>query len=92
MGDKNCGHGCIMHHMIHCMISAHATGRLLVIDSTQWVYRARWEDVWKPVTEKCKDLNLLDLKGDVMYVRVIDFLDPKPAYLPPAIPQEYSER
>jgi len=33
-----CGYGCLIHHLTYCLISAHATGRVLVISSQPWYY------------------------------------------------------
>ena len=93
MGDKNCGYGCIMHHVVHCMISAYATQRMLVLDSSGWVYtRAGWESFFKPVTDKCANIDVGKLKGDVEYIHIIDNRPVETSYLPPAIPQQYSDR
>ncbi|KAL7014019.1 hypothetical protein ACKWTF_015702 [Chironomus riparius] len=97
--NKGCGYGCQLHHIVYCFIMAYATERTLILKSKGWRYhKGGWEEIYLPVSETCLDSD----KGSqgtwpqqdvqVMSVPIIDSLNPRPSYLPLAIPADLAPR
>jgi len=97
--NKGCGFGCQLHHIVYCFIMAYATERTLILKSKGWRYhKGGWEEIYLPVSETCLDSD----KGSqgtwpqqdvqVMSVPIIDSLNPRPSYLPLAIPADLAPR
>jgi glycoprotein 6-alpha-L-fucosyltransferase len=97
--NKGCGLGCQLHHIVYCFIMAYATERTLILKSKGWRYhKGGWEEIYLPVSETC-----LDSEGQsqgswpsqdvqVMTVPIIDSLNPRPSFLPLAIPADLAPR
>ncbi|KAF2348662.1 SH3 domain, partial [Trinorchestia longiramus] len=98
--NKGCGYGCQIHHAVYCFIMAYGTKRTLILKSQGWRYnRAGWEDVFKPLSSTCTDPSggwKVHWPGNnnsqVLDLPIIDSLAHRPAFLPPAIPKDLSER
>ena len=100
--NKLCGFGCQIHHVVYCFILAYGTERTLVLTSKDWRYnRGGFEQVFKPVSETCSATRLenkqkqpwpWDSDAQIVDVPIIEYLNPKPAFLPPAIPEDLSDR
>ncbi|KAG4070622.1 hypothetical protein HA402_013542 [Bradysia odoriphaga] len=99
--NKGCGYGCQLHHVVYCFIMAYATERTLILKSKGWRYhKAGWEEVFKPISDTC-----LTSEGSshaswsshiqntqVVDLPIIDSLNPRPPYLPLAIPEDLAPR
>ena len=100
--NKLCGFGCQIHHVVYCFILAYGTERTLVLTSKDWRYnRGGFEQVFKPVSETCSATSLenkqkqpwpWDSDAQIVDVPIIEYLNPKPEFLPPAIPEDLSDR
>ncbi|XP_069184193.1 alpha-(1,6)-fucosyltransferase-like [Procambarus clarkii] len=93
-----CGLGCELHHLICCFMTAYGTHRTLIIDSS-WAYSTKgWEEIFLPISETCTNFsreNITKWPGtsDSQTVEFIGvYADPKPEYMPLAIPSDISER
>lgn len=98
--NKGCGYGCQIHHVVYCFIMAYATERTLILKSDSWRYnRAGWEQVFRPLSDTCKSADggthgNWPASDDVQVVTcpIIDSLNPRPAFLPLAIPADLAPR
>ncbi|XP_014665116.1 PREDICTED: LOW QUALITY PROTEIN: alpha-(1,6)-fucosyltransferase-like, partial [Priapulus caudatus] len=102
--DKRCGFACQFHHVVYCLLVAYANQRTLVLDSSNWSYSKRgWESVLLPVSERCtvNDVTQLvpwaDAVGrlddvDTVDLPMIDVIEPRPDYLPEAVPADMARR
>jgi len=99
--NKGCGFGCQVHHAAYCLVTAYATGRTLILESKGWRYnRAGWDKVFLPVSETCTSAagesrgEWSGIHSDVQVIQlpIVDFLKPRPAFLPVAIPAELAPR
>lgn len=98
---QGCGYGCQLHHVVYCFIMAYATERTLILKSKGWRYhKGGWEEVFKPLSDTCTETS-----GDshaswgnshqstqVIDLPIIDSLNPRPKYLPLAIPKDLAPR
>lgn len=79
---------------------AYATERTLILKSKGWRYhKAGWEEVFKPLSETCMTPDGLSHaswsgqhSAQVIDLPIIDSLNPRPPYLPLAIPEDLSAR
>lgn len=79
---------------------AYATERTMILKSTGWRYhKAGWEEVFKPISETCIDSNGAthsswpgQLNTQVITLPIVDSLNPRPPYLPLAIPADLAPR
>lgn len=98
--NKGCGYGCQLHHVVYCFIMAYATERTLVLKSKGWRYhKSGWEEVFQPLSDTCLDANGAThaswpgtRETQVLTVPIIDSLNPRPPYLPLAIPADLAPR
>lgn len=98
--NKGCGYGCQLHHVVYCLIMAYATERTLILKSKGWRYhKAGWEEVFQPISDTCLDSNGATHASwpgtpetQVLTVPIIDSLNPRPPYLPLAIPADLAPR
>ncbi|XP_058450706.1 alpha-(1,6)-fucosyltransferase [Malaya genurostris] len=98
--NKGCGYGCQLHHVVYCFIMAYATERTLILKSKGWRYhKAGWEEVFQPISDTCLDANGAShgswpgtSETQVLTVPIIDSLNPRPPYLPLAIPADLAPR
>lgn len=98
--NKGCGYGCQVHHVVYCFIMAYATERTLILKSKGWRYhKGGWEEIFLPVSETCTDANGASHSSwpgqsntQVITVPIIDSLNPRPKYLPLAIPADLAPR
>ncbi|XP_026684824.1 alpha-(1,6)-fucosyltransferase-like [Diaphorina citri] len=98
--NKGCGYGCQLHHVVYCFIVAYATRRTLILDSKEWSYsRGGWEEVFQPVSKTCTSPEGVSNSGwpgnndtQVIYLPIIEFINPRPPYLPLAIPEDLEPR
>lgn len=97
--DNKFGFGCELHHVTHCLISAYATQRTLILDSKRFSYTSGgWETLFQPLSETCnstsgKVFNGIDESKTVYRLPVIQNLKiNRPNYLPLAIPEDLANR
>lgn len=98
--NKGCGYGCQIHHVAYCFIMAYATERTLILKSESWRYnRAGWEQVFQPLSDTCKSAEGTSLANwpatdniQVVTCPIADSLNPRPAFLPLAIPADLAPR
>ncbi|XP_022106971.1 alpha-(1,6)-fucosyltransferase-like [Acanthaster planci] len=102
--NKGCGYGCQVHHVAYCMIVAYATQRTLILQSHGWRYAPEgWEKFFLPLSETCHDRRGSSTarwgssmekmaKTQVIDLPIVDGLNPRPDFLPLAIPEDLSER
>uniref|UniRef100_A0A182YJU6 Alpha-(1,6)-fucosyltransferase n=1 Tax=Anopheles stephensi TaxID=30069 RepID=A0A182YJU6_ANOST len=98
--NKGCGYGCQLHHVVYCFIMAYATERTLILKSKGWRYhKAGWEEVFQPISDTCLDSNGAShaswpgqTNTQVLTLPIIDSLNPRPPYLPLAIPADLAPR
>lgn len=99
--NKGCGFGCQIHHLTYCLIAAYASGRTLILESKGWRYnRAGWDKVFLPMSETCTakdgesrgDWNGYNADAQVLSMPIVDFLKPRPDFLPVAIPTDVADR
>nr|XP_045593700.1 alpha-(1,6)-fucosyltransferase-like isoform X1 [Procambarus clarkii] len=97
--NHSCGLGCELHHLICCFMAAYGTHRTIVINSPAWSYsKSGWKDVFLPLSETCTSFssdNTTDWPGredskTVLFIGVDT--QPKPEYMPLAVPSDISER
>ena len=100
--NKLCGFGCQLHHVVYCFIVAYATERTLMLYSENWRYdKAGFEEVFKPLSENC-GFSKEELQSRVMWpgdnntrmieLPIIEYMHPRPEFLPPSIPEDISDR
>ncbi|KAJ6636091.1 Alpha-(1,6)-fucosyltransferase [Pseudolycoriella hygida] len=99
--NKGCGYGCQLHHVVYCFIMAYATERTLILKSKGWRYhKAGWEEVFKPISDTCLSADGSSHASwsghihntQVVDLPIIDSLNPRPPYLPLAIPEDLAPR
>jgi len=100
--NKGCGYGCQIHHAMYCFIVAYGTERTLILKSKGWRYnKGGYEEVFKPLSETCV-MDASVTHGSVLWpgkkdsqvveIPIIDSVNPRPKYLPPAIPEDLADR
>ena len=97
--NKGCGYGCQLHHAVYCFITAYGTERTLILKSKGWRYnRNGYEEIFQPVSETCREATGQKShwpgseKTINVEIPIIDSINPRPKYLPPAIPKDLSDR
>lgn len=98
--NKGCGYGCQIHHVVYCFIMAYATERTLILKSESWRYnRAGWEQVFRPLSDSCRSAEgsthgNWPANDDIQVLTcpIIDSLNPRPSFLPLAIPADLAPR
>ena len=97
--NKGCGYGCQLHHAVYCFIVAYGTERTLILKSKGWRYnRNGYEEIFQPVSKTCTEASGQKAhwpgnKNDkLVEIPIIDSINPRPKFLPPAIPKDLSER
>lgn len=98
--NKGCGYGCQLHHVVYCFIMAYATERTLILKSKGWRYHKNgWEEVFKPISDTCIDSTggshgswPAQANTQVITLPIIDSLNPRPSWLPLAIPLDLAPR
>lgn len=98
--NKGCGYGCQLHHVVYCFMVAYGTQRTLILKSKGWRYhKAGWEDVFKPISESCRDPQGETMSNwpgtaetQVLTLPIIDSLSPRPPFLPLTIPEDLAPR
>lgn len=101
--NKGCGYGCQLHHAVYCFVLAYGTRRTLILKSQGWRYnRQGWEAVFQPLSETCTDRvdeNALPPPPwpgtddtPVIQLPIVDSLQPRPKYLPLAVPKDLAPR
>ncbi|BFZ12311.1 hypothetical protein BsWGS_15350 [Bradybaena similaris] len=102
---RHCGFGCMLHHFVYCLITAYAMGRTLVLDdSVPGNYAQKdWDTVLEPVSKTCDVRsvkgNMTDWKVsleyvgryDNIYLPLIRYLNPRPVFVPPAVPADLAK-
>ena len=99
-----CGFGCLVHHLVDCLIVAYATKRAIVLDSDAFLNADDgWETIFLPLSETC---SVRDLGNDITpwgnpeslkHVPIVEMpkngvLDPRPSYMPLAVPDDFAEK
>lgn len=97
--NKGCGYGCQLHHAVYCFIVAYGTERTLILKSKGWRYnRNGYEDIFQPLSDTCQDATGHkahwpgDKNSQVLEIPIIDSINPRPKFLPPAIPKDLADR
>ncbi|ODM92730.1 Alpha-(1,6)-fucosyltransferase [Orchesella cincta] len=99
--NKGCGFGCQIHHVVYCMVVAYATSRTLILESKGWRYnRQGWEKVFLPVSDTCTnpsgssraDWGSGNHDVQVLTLPIVDFMKPRPPFLPITIPSDIAGR
>jgi len=99
--NKGCGYGCQIHHAVYCFITAYGTQRTLVLNSKGWRYNKKgYQEVFQPVSETCDAGDYSSSKvswpgtdnSQVVELPIVDGVNPRPPYLPPAIPADLVDR
>jgi glycoprotein 6-alpha-L-fucosyltransferase len=98
--NKGCGWGCQLHHLVYCFIVAYATERTLILKSKGWRYhKGGFEEIFLPLSDTCTDPNGESHSSwpgsyntQVITLPIIDSLNPRPKYLPLAIPADLAPR
>jgi len=98
--NKGCGYGCQIHHAIYCFLVAYGTERTLILKSKGWRYNKKgFQDVFLPMSETCTDPEGSSRSGwpgkdstQVVELPIVDSVNPRPPYLPPAVPADLVER
>lgn len=97
--NKGCGYGCQLHHAVYCFIVAYGTERTLILKSKNWRYnRNGYEEIFQPLSDNCLEAKGAKVQwpGDSnalnVEIPIIDSINPRPKFLPPAIPRDLSER
>ena len=53
---EKCGFGCLIHHAAYCLVTALATGRVLVISDQPWYYSdIVIKRLFRPLSTTCTD-------------------------------------
>jgi glycoprotein 6-alpha-L-fucosyltransferase len=88
-----------IHHAVYCFIVAYGTERTLILKSHGWRYNKKgFEDVFLPLSENCAAMPpgnhayWPSPNAPVVEIPIIDSVNPRPKFLPPAIPRDLSER
>ena len=87
---------------MYCFIVAYGTERTLILKSKGWRYnKGGYEEVFKPLSETCV-MDASVTHGSVLWpgkkdsqvveIPIIDSVNPRPKYLPPAIPEDLADR
>lgn len=98
--NKGCGYGCQIHHAIYCFITAYGSKRTMILKSSGWRYNKKgFEEVFLPLSDTCTSAdgsNKSNWPGtssvQVVEMPIIDSVNPRPAYLPPAVPKDLAPR
>lgn len=98
--NKGCGWGCQLHHVVYCFIMAYATERTMILKSKGWRYhKGGWEEVFKPISDTCLDSDGFShatwpgtSETQVVTLPIVDSVNPRPPYLPLAIPEDLAPR
>lgn len=100
--NKGCGYGCQIHHAMYCFIVAYGTERTLILKSKGWRYnKGGYEEVFKPLSDTCvMDSSVAHgsvlwpgkKESQVVEIPIVDSINPRPKYLPPAIPEDLADR
>jgi len=99
---KPCGFSCGVHHLVHCLANALAMNRTLVLDDSGWLYKARWEEMFLPISP-CRlsflallkqrsfpDPPSLSSSKQILSLPFVDFLETE--FEPPAMPPDVQRR
>jgi len=98
--NKGCGYGCQIHHAIYCFLVAYGTERTLILKSKGWRYNKKgFENVFLPMSETCTEAEGSSRSNwpgreDTLIVElpIVDSVNPRPPYLPPAVPADLIAR
>ncbi|VVC25206.1 Hypothetical protein CINCED_3A022785 [Cinara cedri] len=98
--NKGCGYGCQLHHVVYCFIVAYATERTLILRSKGWRYsKGGWQDVFLPLSDTCLLPNGETTNRwpghkntQVITLPIIDSINPRPPFLPLALPEDLVPR
>jgi len=97
--NKGCGYGCQLHHAVYCFIVAYGTERTLILKSKGWRYnRNGYEEIFQPLSDTCREATgpKVHWPGDknapLVEIPIIDSINPRPRFLPPAIPKDLADR
>jgi len=98
--NKGCGYGCQIHHAIYCFLVAYGTERTLILKSKGWRYNKKgFEDVFLPMSDSCRSPDGASHSGwpgqestQVVDLPIVDSVNPRPPFLPPAIPADLADR
>ena len=79
---------------------AYGTERTLILKSKGWRYNKKgFQDVFLPMSETCTDPEGSSKSGwpgkeatQVVELPIVDSVNPRPPYLPPAVPADLVER
>lgn len=100
--NSNCGLGCMVHHVITCLIIAYGSKRTLILEPIGKNYNnGRWDEIFLPIT-KCHQAPHLDkrpclpIQPNISEIYLPDFglywYCQKPEWMPRAIPANIASR
>ena len=95
---RGLGFGSMIHHLVDCIIVSYATKRAIVLDSNGWGYdNGGYETIFYPLSDCTIEDNeqIVPWGENVDHAQVIDLPrmkieDPRPDYMPLAIPNEFA--
>ena len=79
---------------------AYGTERTMILKSKGWQYNINgYEEIFQPLSDTCRKTmgqNIANWTGDdnsqLVEIPIIDSINPRPKFLPPAIPKDLAER
>ncbi|XP_023326613.1 alpha-(1,6)-fucosyltransferase [Eurytemora carolleeae] len=98
--NKGCGYGCQIHHAVYCFITAYGSKRTMILHSKGWRYNKKgYQEVFQPVSETCTSQDGSSRSSwpgndstQIVELPIVDSVNPRPSYLPPAIPADLVNR
>ncbi|CAG5127668.1 unnamed protein product, partial [Candidula unifasciata] len=101
---RSCGFACQIHHCLHCVISAYALGRSLVLKSSSSLYASEsFDSVFEPMGSSCLStqfnnttkwpgtLNYKSSDNTIFLTSEENYSPQRPAFLPPAVPADLAQ-
>jgi glycoprotein 6-alpha-L-fucosyltransferase len=98
--NKGCGYGCQIHHAVYCFITAYGSKRTMILHSKGWRYNKKgYQEVFQPVSNTCTAEDGGSHSSwpgsestQIVELPIVDSVNPRPSFLPPAIPADIVER
>ena len=98
--NDECGFGCSIHHAVYCLMVAYATERILILNSTGWIYDEKgFESVFLPLSESCTEAEVGSRSSwpgtedtQIVELPILRLANPKPTFtqMPPDLFQRIS--
>ena len=86
--NDECGFGCSIHHAVYCLMVAYATERILILNSTGWIYDEKgFESVFLPLSESCTEAEVGSRSSwpgtedtQIVELPILRLANPKPTF------------